>query len=431
MINRIVTFALKKRVLVVVLALILAMGGVIAFKELPIEAYPDIADTWVQIITQWTGHASEEVETQVTIPIEIAMTGVPHRTQLRSVTLAGLSVVTLLFDEQTKPFDARLYVMERLSQANMPPNVQPRWRPMSSPVGQVMFYVLDSKNRTPMELKELEDWELEKRWKEVEGVADVSSFGGTVKQFQALLNPASMASYGLATSNVVQALSANNQNSGGGFIVRGCPGLQYPQRRQRGDNRGPRNVIVSQKTGTPIRVKNLGQVVVGPQTRLGKISMSEHRPDGTVDDRDDVVEGIVMSRTGESDESVLDGIHKKLKDLNEHYLPKDIQIKPYLDRSDLIHLTTHTVEENLTVGHGPGFRDPALFPGQPQKRADRGFDHSALAADCLDFSGSAPYPGQSAFSGRAGFRHGGRRRGRHDREHLPPQGGAQEEGAFA
>jgi cobalt-zinc-cadmium resistance protein CzcA len=350
MIHKIIVFSLRKPQLILILAVTLAVLGIYSFKSLPIEAYPDIADTWVQVITQWNGHAAEEIERQITVPVEIVLNGVPHQTTLRSVSLAGLSVVTLLFDDKTEAFAARQYVLERLPQVSLPPGVQAGLGPMSSPVGQIYWYILDSKTRSPMELKEIEDWDLEKRWKEVPGVADVSSFGGTVKQFQALVSPTSLANYGLSTANVVQALSNNNGSSGGGFIVRGAQNYNVRSMGYAQTARDLGNVIVTQKGGTPVRVKNLGDVQIGEQPRLGKISMAEHLPDGTVDDRDDVVEGIAVSRTGEPDEQVLDGIHKKFKEITEKYLPHDIKIKPYLDRSDLIHLTTQTVEENMVTG---------------------------------------------------------------------------------
>ncbi|MDR3606403.1 MAG: CusA/CzcA family heavy metal efflux RND transporter [Oligoflexia bacterium] len=350
MIHAIVSFALRKRVLILILAAVLAFAGIISFKNLPIEAYPDIADTWVQVITQWPGHAAEEVETQITVPLEIAFNGIPHHTALRSVSLPELSVITMIFDDKTDAFTARLYALEKIPQATLPTGIQPTLGPMSSPVGQVMFYFLDSKDRTPMELKEIEDWELEKRLKEVPGVADVSSFGGTVKQFQVLLNPSALANYGLGAPTVVQALSSNNQNSGGGFLVSGSQAYNVRGLGNVTHVADLDNVVVTEKSGTPVRVKNLAQVKIGPQVRLGNISMSEHLPDGSIDNRDDIVEGIVVSRTGESDESVLDGIHAKIKELNGRYLPKDIKIRPFLDRSDLIHYTTHTVEENMFTG---------------------------------------------------------------------------------
>jgi cobalt-zinc-cadmium resistance protein CzcA len=350
MISAIVEFALRKRILILILTGALIVGGIISFKNLPIEAYPDIADTWVQVITQWPGHAAEEVETQITIPLENVYNGIPHRTTQRSVSLPELSVITMLFDEKTRPFDARLYTIERTPQAQLPVGVIPTLGPMSSPVGQVLLYFLDAKNRTPMELKELEDWELEKRIKQVPGVANVSSFGGTIKQFQANLNPAAMANYGLASSNVLQALGSNNQNAGGGFITAGKQNYNVRGLGNAIKTSDLENVIVAQKNGTPIRVKNLGKVEIGAQVRLGNISMSQHLADGSIDSRDDIVEGIIAARVGEREEGVLDGIHSKLKYLNEKYLPKDIKIHPYLDRSDLIHYTTRTVEENMFSG---------------------------------------------------------------------------------
>ena len=350
MIQKIVSFALRKQVLILVLALVLIFAGALSFKKLPIEAYPDIADTWVQVISQWQGHASEEVERQITVPLEVVLNGVPNKTQIRSVSLAGLSVITIIFDEQTKPFAARQFVLERIPQATVPPGVQPTLGPMSSPVGQVFWYFLDSQSRSPIELKQIEDWELEKRWKEVPGVADVVSFGGMIKQFQVLLNPASLANYGLSTTNVVQALSNNNQNFGGGFLTRGSQAYNIRGVGTAVKTTDLENVIVKQNAGTPVRIKNLGQVIIGPQPRLGKISMAEHKADGSVDDREEVVEGYILSRTGEADENVLNGIHQKLKELNEKILPKDVQIRPFLDRLDLIHYTTHTVEENMVMG---------------------------------------------------------------------------------
>jgi cobalt-zinc-cadmium resistance protein CzcA len=335
MIGKLVEFSLRKKYLVLFLTLVLVVAGSLSFKNLPIE---------------WQGHAAEEIETQITVPIEILMNGVPHHTAVRSVSLFGLSVVTLIFDEKTPTFTARQYVLEKLQQVAMPNGVQPGLGPMGSPVGQIYWYYLDSPHRSPMELKEIEDWELEKWLREIPGVADVSSFGGMVKQFQAQVDPLALANYGLSTANVVQALTNNNQNSGGGFISNG--GQSY---NVRGVGRADtvhdlENVIISQKNGTPVRVRNVGQVVIGPRERLGKISVSERAKDGSITSQEDVVEGIVLSRVGEADETVLRDLHKKVKEINNKYLPPDIKIKPYLDRMDLIHLTTHTVEENMLSG---------------------------------------------------------------------------------
>ncbi len=349
MIGRLVAFSLRQWKLVLCLGLVLGVGGALAFKALPIEAYPDVADTWVQVITQWPGHAAEEVERQITVPIEIQLNGVPGHTHLRSLSEFGLSVVTVLFDEKTTPFVARQNVQQAVAQVTLPAGVQPNLAPMSSPTGQVMFYVLDSK-RPVMELKEIEDWELEKRFKSVPGVADVSSFGGTVKQYQVLVDPLALAHYGLTTVNIVQALSANNQNSGGGFILHGDQSFNV---RGVGNISGVadlENVVLAQHSGTPVRIRNIGRVVIGPQPRLGKVSYVQRRPDGTIDDRDDVVIGIVLSRTGEQDETVLQRVHDRIREIDQKFLPSDIRIKPYLDRSDLIAFTTRTVERNMVEG---------------------------------------------------------------------------------
>ena len=349
MIGKIVEFALKNRVLVLGLGIALVIGGTVAFRDLPIEAYPDIADTWVQIITQWPGHAAEEMEKQVTVPIELTMNSVPHVLHNRSVSLFGLSVVTLLFDEQTDTFTAHQMALEKISLVTMPPGVTPTLGPPGSPVGQIFWYVLDSK-RPVMDLKEIEDWDIEKYIRAVPGVADVSSFGGEVKQYQILADPLSLANYGLSLPTLIQALASNNQNAGGGFIEKGDQAINVRGVGNANTVEDIGNIVVKEQGGTPIRVKNIGEVKIGPQERLGRISMSEHRPDGSVDERDDVVEGIVLSHVGEQDETVLDRLHEKIKWINEKILPPDVKIKPYLDRSDLIHTTTHTVEHNMVEG---------------------------------------------------------------------------------
>lgn len=349
MIGKIVQFALKNRIFVLAIGLALVLGGSLAFKALPIEAYPDIADTWVQIITQWPGHAAEEIERQVTVPIELTMNSVPHVVHNRSLSEFGLSVVTLIFDEETPAFIARQYALEKISLLTMPAGVQPSLGPMGSPVGQIYWYILDSK-RPVMELKEIQDWDIQKYLRAVPGVADVSSFGGEVKQYQILADPLSLANYSLGTPAIIQALSNNNQNAGGGFIQKGDQSINIRGVGNANTIEDIGNVIVKEQGGTPVRIKNIGQVVIGPQERLGRMSMSEHRKDGSVDERDDVVEGTVLSRVGEQDENVLNGLHEKIKWINEHILPPDTKIKPYLDRSDLIHLTTHTVEHNMIEG---------------------------------------------------------------------------------
>ncbi|MBI3556872.1 MAG: efflux RND transporter permease subunit, partial [Deltaproteobacteria bacterium] len=253
MIGKIVRFSLRQSALILFFGIVIVVGGVLAFRDLPIEAYPDVADVWVQIITQWPGHAAEEMERQITVPIEVEMNGIPHHTHLRSVSLFGLSVVTLIFDEVTPTFQARQFVLEKLAGITMPTGVQPSLGPMGSPIGQFYWYILDSK-RPAMELKDIQDWEIGKRLKAVAGIAEVSSFGGTVKQFQTLIDPLALANYGLSTGAVVQALSNNNQNSGGGFIGHGDQTFNIRGVGKADNIADLQNVIISQKNGTPIRV---------------------------------------------------------------------------------------------------------------------------------------------------------------------------------
>src|SRR5579871_682011 len=247
MIRRVVDWALHHGVLVLLVGVLLLGWGVVAFHRLPIEAYPDVADTWVQVITQWPGHAAQEVERQLTVPIEIELNAVPNHTHLRSISLFGLSVVQLLFTDETPPFLARQYVLEHLPLIPMPTGVQAQLAPMFSPIGSIYWYVLDSK-RPLMELKDIEDWELEKRLKSVPGIADVSSFGGTVKEFQVLVDPLALANYGLSTGAIVQALGANNQNSGGGFIAHGDQAFNVRGVGKADNVADLENVIVQQKS---------------------------------------------------------------------------------------------------------------------------------------------------------------------------------------
>lgn len=349
MIDRLVGWCLEHRIVTLGFGLVIIIAGAVAFRNLPIEAYPDIADTWVQVIVQWPGHAAEEIEQQITVPAETEFYGVPHHIHLRSTSLFGLAVMTIIFDEQTDTFTARQYVLEKLAQIQFPNGVSPVLGPMSSPVGQVYWYILEG-DHSPGSLKEIQEWTVQKYLKSVPGVADVSGFGGPTKQFQVLLDPSSLTHYSLAPASVVQALAQNNQNSGGGFIYQGDQTFNVRGVGRINSTDDVANVVVSQKGGSPIRVRNLGRVEEGSKERFGKISYSEHGPGGTIIDHEDAVEGIVFSRKGEQDESVLEGLHEKVKELNAHILPAGVKIRAYLDRSELIHLTTHTVEENLFVG---------------------------------------------------------------------------------
>jgi cobalt-zinc-cadmium resistance protein CzcA len=352
MIRGLVDFALNNRFLVVVIAILLFGWGIISFQALPIEAYPDVANNYVQIITQWPGRAAEEVEQQVTIPIETVVNGLPHLEHLRSVSIFGLSSLTLIFDDESENDWNRQKVLERLTQVNLPQGLQPQIGTDWSPVGQIFFYTLKSTNPQydVMDLKSLEDWVLEKQFKSVPNVVDVSSLGGVTREYQVRVDPDKLISYGLSIGQVEQQLANNNVNAGGSFIEKG---LQQVNVRAIGLVRTVRDIeetVIKTQSGTALRVKDIASVMQGPKIRLGRNGKAIHREDGRIIDNDDVVEGIVLLRKGADADSALDGIHEKMKELNERILPPGVKVVPFLDRSVLVHYTTHTVLHNLTEG---------------------------------------------------------------------------------
>jgi cobalt-zinc-cadmium resistance protein CzcA len=352
MIRGIVDFALNNRFLVVVIAILLLGWGIISFEALPIEAYPDVANNYVQVITQWPGRAAEEVEQQVTIPIETVVNGLPHLQHLRSVSIFGLSSLTLIFDDQSENDWNRQKVLERLTQVTLPPGLQPQIGTDWSPVGQIFFYTLKSTNPQygVMDLKSLQDWVLEKQFKSVPNVVDVSSLGGMTREYQVRVDPDKLISYGLSIGQVEQQLTNNNVNAGGSFIEQG---LQQVNVRAIGLVRTVRDIedtVIKAQNGTALRVRDIATVAQGPKIRLGRNGKAIHREDGRIVDSDDVVEGIVLLRKGANADSALDSIHGKVKELNEHLLPPGVKVVPFLDRSVLVHYTTHTVLHNLTEG---------------------------------------------------------------------------------
>jgi heavy metal efflux system protein len=347
-----INFALNNRFMVLALALLLFLWGVISFHNLPVEAYPDVANNYVQIITQWPGRAAEEVEQQVTIPIESQMNGTPHLAHLRSVSLFGLSSVMLIFDDNSENDWNRQKVLERLSQITLPNGLQPQMGTDWSPVGQIYFYHLRSTNPKydVMELKAIEDWTLEKQFKSVPNVVDVSSLGGVTREYQVRIDPNKLVAYGLSIGQVEQQLANNNVNAGGSFLE---SGLQQINVRAIGLFNSVQDIgqtLIVTKSGTPLRVRDIASVAQGPKIRLGQNGRAIHRADGSVLDNDDAVEGIVLLRKGTNADEALAALHKKVKELNDHILPSGVKIVPFLDRSDLVHLTTHTVLHNLTAG---------------------------------------------------------------------------------
>ncbi len=347
-----IDFALNNRFMVLALATLLTIWGGISFHNLPVEAYPDVANNYVQIITQWPGRAAEEVEQQVTIPIEIQMNGLPHLAHLRSDSLFGLSSVMLIFDDSSDNDWNRVKVLERLSQVTLPNNLQPQMGTDWSPVGQIYWYTLTSSNPKYdlMDLKSIEDWTLEKQFKSVTNVVDVSSFGGITREYQVRLDPDALVAHGLSIAQVEQQLAANNANAGGSFVE---SGLQQINVRVVGLYTSIDDIEqtpISMKNGTVLHVKDIATVTQGPRIRLGQIGKAIRHNDGKIVDDQDVVEGIVLLRKGANADETLAAIHQKVKELNEHILPPGVKIVPFLDRSDLLHLTTGTVMENLIKG---------------------------------------------------------------------------------
>jgi heavy metal efflux system protein len=352
MIRRVVDFALNNRLMVLALALLLFAGGIVSFKRLPIEAYPDVADNYVEIITQWPGISAEQIEQQVTIPLEVVMNGIPHVVHLRSFSLFGLSDLKLIFDDESDNDWNRERVLERLSQVTLPPGVVPQMGTDWSPVGQIYFFTLRSTNPAydPMELKSLEDWVIEKHFKAVPDIVDVSSFGGPTREYQVRVDPNKLVAYGLSLAQVEQQLTNNNTNAGGSFIQEGLQQINVRSVGLVDRAQDIERTVIMTKNGTPLRVKDIATVSQGPKIRLGQFAKAIHRDNGKIIDNDDVVSGIVLLRKGAAADTALQGIHNKVEELNDHILPPGVKIVPFIDRSDLVHFTSHTVLHNLTEG---------------------------------------------------------------------------------
>ncbi len=352
MIRRLVDFALQNRFLVLAVAILLFAWGIVSFKRLPVEAYPDVANNYVDVIAQWPGISAEQIEQQVTIPLETVMNGIPGVAHVRSWSIFGLSTVEMVFGEETTNFENRERVLERLSQVTLPVGVVPQMGTDWSPVGQIYFYTLHSTNPEydAMNLKSLETWVIEKNLKSVPGVVDTNPFGGPTREYQVRLDPNKLVSYGLSIGQVEQQLANNNTNGGGSFIQ---AGLQQINVREVGLVRNIQdieNTVILTKSGTAIRVKDIAEVEQGPEIRLGQFGQTYHREDGKLVDNDDVVSGIALLQKGADAEPVLAALHEKIRQVNQHILPKGVTIVPFIDRSDLLHFTTHTVLHNLTEG---------------------------------------------------------------------------------
>jgi cobalt-zinc-cadmium resistance protein CzcA len=354
MIRNLVDFALNNRFVVIAIALLLIFWGAISFHQLPVEAYPDIADNYVTVITQWPGRSAEEVEQQVTIPIEVQMAGLPHMTFLRSESIFGLSFITLIFDDSSVNDWNREKVMERLTQVNLPsgqgldPQIGTDW----STTGQIYWYTIRSTDpRYDLtQLRSIEDWVLLKEFKSVLNVVDVSDFGGTVREYQVRVDPNKLVSYGLSIGQVEQQLSNNNNNAGGSFVELGMQQMNVRALGLFKNVQDIENTVLTTKNGTALRVKDIAEVEQGPMIRLGHMARANHMADGSIVDEPDVIQGGVLMQKGAEEQPTLDAIHKKVDELNNGILPPGVKVVPMLDRSDLLHFTLHTVMHNLVEG---------------------------------------------------------------------------------
>jgi cobalt-zinc-cadmium resistance protein CzcA len=341
MIHHVVQFALRQRFLVLAFAALVIVAGALSFQRMPVDAYPDLSAPRAEIITQWPGHAAEEVERLVTLPIELQMNATPHMRYMRSISLYGLSDVILTFDESTDNYFARQEAFQRLSQATLPMGVTGSLSPLSSPSGLVYRYVIDSPDRSPQELKTFEDWVIARAYKSVPGVADDSGFGGTVMQYQVLLDPAKIYNYHIPLPQVLNALAANNANAGGGFYSQGSQFFYVRGLGQLTKTEDIGNIVVGSNNGVPVRIRDIGDVAIGNAPRLGEFGFQKD---------DDRVEGVILMLTGEQTQNVLKGVEKKTEELNRSILPPDVKIHAFYDRSDLVQLTIDTVEHNLERG---------------------------------------------------------------------------------
>ena len=388
MIHRIVQFALRQKPIVLLLVAFMAVGGAIAFHSMPVDAYPDLSPPMVEVITQWQGHDALEVERLVTVPTEVEMNGVPKLTVMRSISLYGLSDVIMTFDEGTDDYFAREVVFQRLSEVTYPQGVTPTLAPLASPSGLVYRYVIESPDRTPQELKTIEDWVLERQYKQVPGVADDSGFGGTVMQYQVLLDPARLYAYHVTVPTVIQQLSVNNSNAGGGFYEQG---QQFDYVTGVGlvrDTSDIANILVGSQNGVPTRIGDIGQVVIGNAPRLGEFGFNK---------TDDAVEGVIMMRTRRADAERAQRRGSQDAGTERAYSAAGREGAPLL-RPQRPGATDHRHGGTQpAVGHDAGAGGADGVPGELARGGDCGAHHSAVAVVCVHLSARGGDSGEPAF----------------------------------
>lgn len=341
MITKIIAFCLQQRLAVTGAFLLLIALGIQSFERLPVQAFPDVQNVFVQVVTQYSGQASEEVEKLISLPIERAMNGLPHLINMRSVSIFGLSVVTLTFDDDAEDYFSRQQVLERLHGIHLPEGVTPLLGPLTTGIGEIYRYLIEAPQMTLLEQRAIQDWTIKPMLRSVPGVADVAGFGGGIKQYQIQIDPHKLRNYKLTLPEVYRAVSANNANIGGSFIeygdealvVRGIGLLQSIDEIK--------EIVVASRDGAPVFVKNIGEIVIGPQTLNGIVGY---------DKQDDAVQGIVLLIKGKHTIEVLNGVKEKIDYLNHHGLPAGVRIVPIYDRTDLVQKTVHTVERNMLEG---------------------------------------------------------------------------------
>ena len=341
MIENLIAFCLQQRLMVIGATFAIAISGIIAFEKLPVQAFPDVQNVFVQVVTQYPGQAPEEVEKLISLPIERVMNGLPHLMNMRSVSIFGLSVVTLTFDDDAEDYFSRQQVLERIQNADIPDNAKPQLGPLSTGVGEILRYVVDAKNLPLVEQRALQDWVIEPKIRAVQGVADVVSYGGGVKEYKLAAKPDQLKNYNIDLQQVFDAISANNSNTGGGYIAYGDEALVVRGigLLKSADEIG--EIVVDTRDGVPVRIKDVADISVGPQPRTGVVAK---------DQQNDIVEGIVLLIKGRDAVNVLGGVKEKIKELNEFGLPPGVKVTPIYDRTELVGHTVHTVEHNMLEG---------------------------------------------------------------------------------
>ena len=340
-IDNIIAFSLKNKFFIFFCTAIAVIAGAVSFIHTPVDAFPDVTNTKVTIITQWPGRSAEEIEKFITIPIEIAMNPVQKKTDIRSTTLFGLSVINVMFDDDADDFYARQQVYNLLNDADLPEGVTPEVQPQYGPTGEIFRYTLRSDKRTVRELKTFQDWVIERKLRAVPGVADIVSFGGEVKTFEVSVNPNQLINYNVTSLELFDAIAKSNINVGGDVITKSSQAYVVRGIGLINDTKEIENIVVKNINGTPILVKHLANVHESSLPRLGQVGRMEE---------DDVVQGIVVMRKGENPGEVIAALKEKIADIQENALPEDVRIVSFYDREDLVDLAVRTVTHNLAEG---------------------------------------------------------------------------------